>query len=233
MFESLERAKSFIGIIFETGSNKLLGLRTDSIFFWRINGKLNFKRTQNNPLSQDLGLREPIPKRLLSIQHLEKDDPDRPNINLRWHMCLLLIKNLRRQVPISPYSRRCQLYLGLLALNQLADAKIDDFDHPIVKEHVCRFEVEVHYLHFLLVQIFDRIDELPDYVPSLPLIKAALFLDVTLKLRARTILHDKAETTIVDLELIDNSDYVRMLELLVRGHFTLEVFDQILLGWVG
>ena len=83
MFESLERAKSFIGIIFETGSNKLLGLRTDFIFFWRINGKLNFKRTQNNPLSQDLGLREPIPKRLLSIQHLEKDDPDRPNINLR------------------------------------------------------------------------------------------------------------------------------------------------------
>ena len=83
------------------------------------------------------------------------------------------------------------------ALDVPADAKIDDFDHPIVKEHVCRFEVEVHYLHFLLVQIFDRIYHLFNDNFGLSLIETSCLFEVSSQIRARTILHD--QTNLISL----------------------------------
>lgn len=116
----------------------------------------------NDSLSEDLPLAKPFSKWFFPVEKFIEDDSDRPNINFFRDVLLVIIEYLWGKVPISPDSRCCQCNSAFFVLYCLANAKIDDFDDPLMKEDVRRFEIEVHHSHLLLPQVLHHKHQLLD-----------------------------------------------------------------------
>ena len=61
---------------------------------------------------------------------------------------LRLIEAFRRLVPVGPDALTSQLNLVLVLADNLAEAEICDFDFPVMKDDILRFEVVVDYFLF-------------------------------------------------------------------------------------
>lgn len=98
-----------------------------------------------------------------------------------------------------------------------------------MKDYVCRFEIEVDDLHFLVMKIFDCKNQLLYDLPGFTLLQTPRFSNVAFELRSTAVLHDKPQPAL-ELQLIYNPYDVRMLEQFVSLDLSLQMFDQILVS---
>ena len=87
-------------VVRETGSNEILATRRDGIVLV-VGRKNNLVRVEHGAIRQNPILRESIPKRTLTKQHLIKYYANRPDVNLVADAHVVFRKKtLGRQVPV-------------------------------------------------------------------------------------------------------------------------------------
>lgn len=203
-------AQSILWLVLQTGLNELIRLLTDSIVLWTVLWKIYFPSHRSwwyifLPVHI-------VSKWLLSIKHLEEDNPDWPNVNLAWILRILCLEDLRRQIRISAHARSCDVSFWFITLDLLAYAEVKDLYNTMMKEDVCWFQVKVNNFIILFLQVFDPAQHLPYDVLWLSFIQASESPEIGAKLRTWTILHHKT-ISVIGIELIKHLHYIWMGQL--------------------
>mmetsp|Transcript_17532 Transcript_17532/g.44529 ORF Transcript_17532/g.44529 Transcript_17532/m.44529 type:complete len:331 (-) Transcript_17532:174-1166(-) len=136
-------------------------------------------------------LEQPRQRRLVerkaACQHHVQHHPQRPDVRRRARIALLG-QHLRRDVVWRPARRHQLAVLGVGRLRQRTQPKVRQLGGPVLcQQHVLRLEVAVVYA--LRVAVGQRVHELVQHLPSLPLVHAPLRHDLVEELPARHQLH--------------------------------------------
>jgi len=92
-----------------------------------------------------------VTKWFLAVQKFEEDDTDGPNIDFRSNLRVILLEALGSLIPVRSYTLRCELNFVLALVKRLTQAKVSDFDLPIVEYDILRLQVIMDDLMLLVI----------------------------------------------------------------------------------
>lgn len=174
-----------------------------------------------------------VAKGFRAEQQLKENDTDTPYVYFVRYLRTVLVEALGCLVPVGAHALGRQLDpLGSL-VHDLAEAKVRDLDLPIVKDNVLWFQVEVYYLLFALVQVFQAAQNLRYDQLSFLLMNLLVLLQIEVQVRARAQLQYGAEAVVIDLHGIVLVHYSAVVQVLVNLVLSDGVLDVVVLDLLG
>ena len=148
MLICLTWTQPFILIICKTLTDEVFCCFRNLKFARCLSRKYYFLGIQNNSLTHNFILTNPFSIRFLTIKQLKKYNTYWPYVHFRSNFRVMFYKSLWWQVPISPYSLRCQLNFRLLTSNRFAKSKVENFDQPIMEHYIWWLKVIMNDFFF-------------------------------------------------------------------------------------